>query len=176
MSALIPAISTSKLVAAVESPQSTRCLPSSQTSPRQETGTSGTSGATSSSVCPSVAPSSPASKSASSSGSKPVSDKLNDSSFSAISSTCSMASSQPALSAIRLSAITSARRWVDVRWSSTMTGATSSPSLRAAASLPCPAMMTASLSTKIGLVKPNSTMLAAIWAICASECVRGFRA
>lgn len=31
-------------------------------------------------------------------------------------------------------------------------------------------------ATRTGLVQPNSTMLAAIWATCASECVRGLRA
>ena len=37
-------------------------------------------------------------------------------------------------------------------------------------------MMPALVSTRIGLLNPNSAMLAAICATCASECVRGLRA
>jgi hypothetical protein len=37
-----------------------------------------------------------------------------------------------------------------------------SPSLRAARSRPCPAMMPAFVSTRMGLLNPNSAMLAAI--------------
>ena len=37
-------------------------------------------------------------------------------------------------------------------------------------------MMPDSVSTRIGLLKPNSAMLAAICETCVSECVRGFRA
>jgi hypothetical protein len=37
-------------------------------------------------------------------------------------------------------------------------------------------MMPALVSTRIGLLNPNSAMLAAICATCASEWVRGFRA
>ena len=49
-------------------------------------------------------------------------------------------------------------------------------SLRAASRRPWPAIMPALLSTRIGFVKPNSRMLAAICATWASECVRGFLA
>jgi hypothetical protein len=37
-------------------------------------------------------------------------------------------------------------------------------------------MMPEFVSTRIGLLKPNSAMDAAICATCASECVLGFRA
>ena len=52
----------------------------------------------------------------------------------------------------------------------------SSCNFRAASRRPCPAMMPALVSTRIGLLNPNSAMLAAICATCASECVLGFRA
>jgi hypothetical protein len=58
--------------------------------------------------------------------------------------------------------------------SSTITGTSVSPNFRAARRRPWPAMIPALVSTRIGLLNPNSAMLAAIWAICASECVRGF--
>ena len=57
-----------------------------------------------------------------------------------------------------------------------MVGTSVRPSLRAARSLPWPAMTPRSPSTRMGLVKPNSRMLAAICATCASEWVRAFRA
>ena len=51
-------------------------------------------------------------------------------------------------------------------------------SVRAAAppGRPWPAMMPSAPSSRIGFVNPNSLMLAAICAICSSECVRGFLA
>jgi hypothetical protein len=67
---------------------------------------------------------------------------------------------------MRLSAITKARRWVGVRWSSTTTGTTSRPSFWAAARRPWPATITPSLPDRIGLVKPNSAIDAAICATC----------
>jgi len=48
-----------------------------------------------------------------------------------------------------------------------------SPSSFAAASRPWPAITPFAPSRRIGFVNPNSLMLAAIWAICSSECVRG---
>jgi hypothetical protein len=56
-----------------------------------------------------------------------------------------------------------------------ITGTSASPSFRAASSRPWPASIPAFSSTRIGLVQPNSTMLAAIWPTCASLCVRGLR-
>src|SRR5712691_6631119 len=57
-----------------------------------------------------------------------------------------------------------------------MTDTSVSCNFRAARRRPWPARMPAFVSTNIGLLKPNSAMLAAIWAIWASECVLGFRA
>ena len=57
-----------------------------------------------------------------------------------------------------------------------ITGTRSSPSFLAASTRPCPAMIPSSPSTSTGLVQPNSLMLAAICATCASEWVRGLRA
>ena len=59
---------------------------------------------------------------------------------------------------------------------SSITGTCSSPSLRAASTRPCPAMMPLAPSTSTGFVQPNSRMLAAICATWASEWVRGLRA
>ena len=68
------------------------------------------------------------------------------------------------------------RRWAEVRCSSTITGASSSPKRFAASRRPCPAMMTPSSPTRMGLTKPNSAIEAAICAICQSGCVLGLRA
>src|ERR1035441_434643 len=57
-----------------------------------------------------------------------------------------------------------------------MTGTSSIRSLRAAAKRAWPAITTPSGLTRIGLVHPNSTMLAATCATCSSVCVRAFRA
>src|SRR5580704_1813530 len=57
-----------------------------------------------------------------------------------------------------------------------MTGTSVSRNFRAARRRPWPAMIPALVSTRIGLLKPNSSMLAAICATCVSECVLGFRA
>jgi hypothetical protein len=57
-----------------------------------------------------------------------------------------------------------------------MVGTLARPSLRAASSRPWPAITPRSPSTRIGLVKPNSRIEAAICATCASEWVRAFRA
>ena len=48
------------------------------------------------------------------------------------------------------------------------------PSFFAADRRAWPAMMTPSLSTRIGLVKPNALMLSATWLICRSLCVLEF--
>src|SRR5208283_2603585 len=60
--------------------------------------------------------------------------------------------------------------------SSTTTGTSARPNLRAASRRPWPAMIPSIESTRIGLVKPNSKMDAAICAICSAECVRAFLA
>lgn len=57
-----------------------------------------------------------------------------------------------------------------------MQGTVLSPSSLAAASLPWPAIRPFSPSSRIGLVNPNSLMLAAICATCSFECARGFLA
>jgi hypothetical protein len=59
---------------------------------------------------------------------------------------------------------------------SSITGTVANSSFRAASSLPCPAMIPLSPSTRIGLVKPNSRMDAAISATCSSLWVRAFLA
>ena len=46
----------------------------------------------------------------------------------------------------------------------------------AASALPCPAIIPSSPSIRIGLINPNSLMLAAICLICLAVCVRGLRA
>ena len=70
--------------------------------------------------------------------------------------------SQPAFSAIRLSAITYARIWSSVRLSNRIVGTCSMPKSLAAATRPWPAMMVFLLLIRMGLVKPNCSMLAAI--------------
>ena len=57
-----------------------------------------------------------------------------------------------------------------------MHGTFSSPSSFAASNRPWPAMRPFLPSSRIGLVNPNSWMLAAVWATCSSEWVREFRA
>jgi len=89
-------------------------------------------------------------------------------------SPASVASSHPAFRASLLSAMMYARRWVSERWSSTTTGHSPRPSLRAARSRPWPAMVPGLVSTRVGLTNPNSTMDAAICATCSGECVRAF--
>jgi len=81
----------------------------------------------------------------------------------------------PAFIARRLSARTSARRCVSVKWSGTMTGTSAIPSFRAAAKSASPAIITPSAPTGMGLVYATSWMLATTWATRSSECVREFR-
>lgn len=57
-----------------------------------------------------------------------------------------------------------------------MTGTSIKASLRAASSLPWPAIVTESLPARVGFTNPNSLINAAIWATCSSEWVRALRA
>ncbi|MNG19622.1 hypothetical protein D3C84_1038020 [compost metagenome] len=103
-STISPAIKVSTAVIEVESPQCRRWVPRIQVSPGTLTG-SATSGASSGSVRPGFS-GSPANIAAISSLLNPVNSMSKPNSLSASSSTLSMASSQPALSANLLSAIT----------------------------------------------------------------------
>ena len=160
----------------VESPHSTLCSPQIQISPGTLTGVSGTSGAASSSVKPPETLASSKNRLSSSSALKPKRSILKSKSSSADNSSRSRLSSQPAFSAILLSAITSARRCASFKWFRRMVGTFFMPSSFAAIKRPCPAMMILSSPSKIGFTKPNSVMDAAICATCVSECVRAFLA
>src|SRR5579885_759773 len=176
MSARSPASTFSTCPRTVASPHSNRCCPMTHRSPATVTTFSCSSGTASSSVSPVLVCSGPARISSISSSVKPTRSKSNSSSFNDSNSTRSISSSHPALRARRLSARTSARRWVSVRWSRTMTGTSVIFNLRAAARRAWPAMIIPSAPTRIGLVQPNSAMLAATWATCSSVCVRALRA
>ena len=173
MSASSPSSTFSTSASTVASPHSTRCSPQIQRSPGRLTGSAGGSGASSAS---STGSSSVASSRSSSASSKPSRSRSKASSFSAASSAASISSFQPALVAIWLSAIISARRWVGVRCDSTITGASDNPSFRAASTRPWPATITPSSPTSTGLTKPNSAIDPAICATCSSEWVRALRA
>jgi len=69
----------------------------------------------------------------------------------------------------------SAISYGSLRCSKRITGTSARLSLRAARSRPWPARMPPCSSTRTGLVQPNSTIDAAIWSTCTSECVRGLR-
>src|SRR5258705_9196787 len=94
----------------------------------------------------------------------------SDNSFSWIAS---LLSSKVDRSVSWLSASRYALAWVGVRWSSKMTGTLSMPSSIAASYRPWPATILFFLSTKIGALKPNASMLLAIALICARLCLRG---
>ena len=122
-----------------------------------------------------ASPSAIASSRSSSVASKPIRSRSKPLVPEPASSAASSASSQPAFSASWLSASTYARFCASLRCASWITGTSSSPSFRAASTRPCPAMMPPCSSTSTGLVQPNSTIDAAIWATCASQWVRGLR-
>ena len=163
MSASSPPRTFSTSARTVASPHSTRCSPQIHRSPGRLTGSAGGSGASSRSV---VSSSVPARSRSSSASSKPSRSRSKASSFSAASSAASISSFQPALVAIWLSAIISARRCVGVRCDSTITGASDSPSLRAASTRPWPATITPSSPTSTGFTNPNSAIDPAICATC----------
>jgi hypothetical protein len=81
---------------------------------------------------------------------------------------------QPARSVSLLSAMISARLSRSERCESSITGTIARPSLRAAASLPCPAMMPFLPSTRIGFVKPKLRIEPGMRATCSSEWVLAF--
>src|ERR1700687_2114550 len=108
-------------------------------------------------------------------GSNPIasiskSSTRSDNSFSWIAS---LLSSHVDRSVNLLSASMYALAWVGVRWLSETIGTLSSPSNFAASYRPWPATILLFLSTKIGALKPNASMLLAIALICARPCVRG---
>src|ERR1051326_6618337 len=108
-------------------------------------------------------------------GVTPRTERSAPSADKSVSSSLSIAMSQPALRAIRLSASTSCRRCTSDSPRSGMTGTSARPSCLAAASRPWPAITSPFSLTRIGLLKPNARMLPAISAICASLWVRALR-
>ena len=69
-----------------------------------------------------------------------------------------------------------ARRCSSVRWSSTITGASVSPSCAAARMRPWPAITSPSPATSTGTVQPNFAIDAAIFATWSAPWVFAFRA
>ena len=136
------------------------CSPRTHTSPGTVTTATCVSGTASSSVRPSVVSSPPARIVSSSSAENPIRSRLNPLTSRSCNSMRSISSFHPALSAIWLSASTSARRCASLRWPSTITGTSVIRNFRAASRRAWPAIIIPSPPTRIGDVHPNSTMLA----------------
>ena len=76
---------------------------------------------------------------------------------------------------MRLSAMRRARIWAGERSPQTITGTSASSRRRAAKRRPWPAMTLPFALTRMGILKPNSVMLAAILSTESSPWMRGLR-
>ena len=173
--ALRPSISFLTVSDTVASPQMSRCRPSVQTSPGKTKAACSRAAVKSKSSSATSPPGSAKSFSISS-ASKPVISRSKPSSLRSANSRAKSSSSHPALSASLLSARIYARFCASVRCSTNTQGISVKPSSRAAIMRPCPAIMFNSLSTMIGLTKPNSRREERSCKICSLLWVRAFLA